>query len=83
MKKIEEVKLDKENESEDVKDIQFEVQTTNNEAEINNTNEKYLNKIQENIQSEKIVQNENVIGVESDNGKQQDNSENEKNLMKM
>ena len=76
--KIEEVKLDKENESEDIKDIQAVSEETNNEAEINNTNEKYLNRIQEKTESEKMVQNENVIGVESDNGKHQDNSENEK-----
>ena len=79
-KKIEEVNLDKENESEDVKDIQPVSEETNDEAETNNTNEKHLNRIQEKTESEKMVQNENVIGVESDDGKHQDNSENKKKI---
>ena len=78
--KIEEVKLDKENESEDVKDIQSVSEDTNHKAEINNINEKNLNRIQEKTESEKIVQNESVIGVESDNGKHKDNSKNEKKI---
>ncbi len=70
-KKLEEVKLDENIESENKTDDQFQTEKSNSPEEINNSNEINLNRVEEDIQSEKLEQDENFIENESENPNQE------------
>ena len=70
-KKLEEVKLAENKESENKTEEQFETEQANNQEEIDNTDELNGDKVEEDIQSEKMVQDEKFLDNESNTPKEQ------------
>ncbi len=71
-KKIEDVDLDKKNESDNKTNNQVETEQSKKSLDINNISETNLDKSEDNIQSQELLQDRNFVDVESDSQKQQE-----------
>ncbi len=69
--KIEEVKLNENNDNENKIDDKFNIERSNNKEETDNSNDINLETIEQDIESEKLVQGDSITDIDKDNKEKQ------------